>query len=270
MKTNVVSVRGDFCEKNLLESVLDGVDVVFHMACTLFPAESNEDPYFDVLSNVCGTITLLEKCVEAKISKFLFMSSGGTIYGKPQTVPTREDHPQKPECSYGITKLTLEHYLRLFATQYGLSTYAFRLSNPYGRFQNPFSKQGAVAVFAHNILHNIPISIWGDGNVQRDFICVDDFVSAVKKVIAMPSVSGEFHELNIGSGVPVSLNDLIFKLEKICQKNANVNYLPARNFDIPISYLDITKAKQKLGWEPKITLNAGLEMVVFWQKTQNY
>ena len=124
------------------------------MACSMFPAESNYEPYWDVVSNIGGTIQILENAVKNHVKQFLFMSSGGTVYGIPQTIPIREDHPTNPECSYGITKLTIEKYLHFFHVQYGIQTCSIRLANPYGEFQNPNSNQGVIAVFANKILHH--------------------------------------------------------------------------------------------------------------------
>lgn len=261
---NVEFVKGDFSESHLLGSLLENVDVVFHMACSMFPAESNKEPYWDVVSNIGGTVQVLENAVKNHVKQFLFMSSGGTVYGIPQTVPIREDHPTNPECSYGIAKLAVEKYLHFFHVQYGIQTCAIRLANPYGEFQNPNSKQGAIAVFVNKILHHEPITIWGDGSCKRDFIYVGDFANAVSKMIGNENLVGE---LNIGSGRSCSLLEIIREIEICSGIKARIDFLPSRNFDVPVSELDITRARDLLQWEPEVSLTQGIQKTISYLKS---
>jgi len=262
----VKSFRLDFCEANQVRPLLDGVDVVLHMACTQFPAESNLDPYFDVISNIGGTVKLLELCVDAGVKRFIYMSSGGTVYGIPKTTPIGESHEKSPDCSYGIAKLSVEHYLRLFMKLHGISTCAIRLANPYGRYQNPHSTQGAVAVFVNRVLNGQEIVVWGDGSVRRDFIYVDDFVSALMKLMYAREVAGP---LNIGSGRAVSIGELLAIIEREVGRKATVIYKPSRAMDVPVNYLDISAAKEKLGWAPAVVLEEGISRTVAWQRSVN-
>lgn len=161
-------MEGDLGNHGLIREALEGIDVVFHLASTTLPKTSNDDPGYDVRSNVVDTIQLLEACVDAGVRKVIFASSGGTVYGVPERLPIKEDHPTNPISSYGIVKLTIEKYLGLFHYLYGLDYAALRISNPYGPYQDPAGQQGAISVFLHRILSGQPIAIWGDGEIVRE------------------------------------------------------------------------------------------------------
>lgn len=260
---DVTFVKGDFGERHLLDELFANADYVFHMACTMLPAESNKEPYWDVISNVGGTVQLLECAAKHKVKQVVFMSSGGTVYGTPQCIPIREDHPTNPKCSYGIGKLAVEKYLRFFSLQYGIATCAIRLANPYGEYQNPNSQQGAIAVFIKKIMNGETISIWGDGLCRRDFIYAGDFVDAFCKIIGRTDLTGE---LNIGSGKSHSLIEIVHIIEECLNAKAQIEFLPSRKFDIPVSELDISKAKQILQWEPTTNLHQGISKTVAYFK----
>lgn len=256
-------IPGDISERHLTEQALEGIDTVIHLACTILPQMSNSDPEYDIQTNVEGTISLLDAAVKKKVRKFIFLSSGGTVYGIPQTTPIPEEHPTNPTCSYGITKLMIEKYLRLYHQLYGIQTHAVRMSNPYGRFQRVRSPQGVIPVFCYKALKEETIQIWGDGSVQRDFICIDDAVSAIQKLLECDE---ELFEVNIGSGRATSLNSLIAVIENILGKKQKVEYLAGRNFDVPVNVLDISRARRVLLWEPQISLHDGLEQTIRWIK----
>jgi UDP-glucose 4-epimerase len=257
-------VKGDFSATHLTTDILERCDVVYHMACTTLPQTSNNDPDFDVSSNVLGAVRMLEHAVKTGVKKFIFVSSGGTVYGVPSVLPIPETHPTNPTCSYGITKLTIEKYLRLYSSLHGLQTCSIRLANPFGEFQNVKSLQGAIAVFCYKVLTGEPIEIWGDGSVRRDFIYVSDVVDSFIKVLDCDKTG---FEVNIGSGKSSSINEILELIQSISGKKLIKNYKAGRDFDIPVSMLDISLAKQELGWEPKVSLEQGLERTINWLKT---
>jgi UDP-glucose 4-epimerase len=174
---------GEFGNRGLLSDALNGIDVVVHLICTTLPKTSNDDPVFDIQSNVVESLFLFEQCVTNNIKKIIFASSGGTVYGVPQSVPVPEENPTTPICSYGISKLTIEKYLSLFKQLHNLNSVIIRPSNPFGSRQNPFGIQGAIPVFLGKILRNERIQIWGTGDVIRDFIYIEDLVSVAGKGI---------------------------------------------------------------------------------------
>ena len=246
---------GDFGNRGLLAEALTDMEIVFHLVSTTLPKTSNDDPAFDVQSNVIESIFLLQECVARKIRKVIFISSGGTVYGKPTTLPIPEESPTEPECSYGITKLTIEKYLALYNHLYGLDYTVIRPSNPYGSRQNPVSIQGAISVFLGRAAKREAIEIWGDGEVVRDYIFIDDLVDGIYKAATVGTRSRLF---NLGSGAGHSLNEIVGVIRKVTGRDIRVNYTAKRSFDVPKIYLDITRAKEELSWAPVTSLETGI------------
>lgn len=247
---------GDFGNRGLLQTALFDIDVVFHLITTTLPKTSNDDPIFDIQSNVVETLYLLEQCVAHKIKKIIFVSSGGTVYGMPEMLPISENCPTNPECSYGVAKLTIEKYLALFNHLYGLEYAIVRPSNPYGSRQNPSGIQGAISVFLGKVSQNLPIEIWGDGEVVRDYIFIDDLIDGIYKVAVKNAPSRIF---NLGSGEGKSLNEIINVICEVTDCKVKINYKEKRSFDVPRVWLDIGRAKSQLDWKPETTLENGVE-----------
>lgn len=254
---NVEYVIGDFGNRGLVSSAVKDIDIVFHLISTTVPKTSNDDPSFDVSSNVIETLYLLEACVRNKVQKVVFISSGGTVYGVPEMIPVGEDDKTNPICSYGISKLTIEKYLLLFKHLHGLDFRIIRPSNPYGPRQNPKNIQGAVSVFLGNVLEKLPITIWGDGTVSRDFLYVKDLVQGIIKATFTKS---DYRVFNIGSGVGTSLASLVSMVREITKADLNVIYMDRRSFDVPKLVLDTARARNELGWVPNTEMLAGLRM----------
>ena len=254
----------DFGNRAILASVLPHVDVVFHLVCTTVPKTSNEDPAFDVMSNVVETIYLLEQCVNEKVKKVVFLSSGGAVYGTPETVPVGEDTPERPESSYGITKLAIEKYLGLFRHHYGLDHVIIRPSNPYGERQNPDGDQGVIAVFLGKIAKGQTLEIWGDGGNLKDYVYIGDLIDGMYRAAFGETVSRVF---NLGSSIGHSVNDLVRLMAATVGRPISVTHGPKGRFDVSRITLDITRAKKELGWEPRISLDEGLPRT--WEFVKN-
>ncbi|HEE0090757.1 TPA: NAD-dependent epimerase/dehydratase family protein, partial [Citrobacter braakii] len=194
---NVEWTTGDFSSTHDLRDAIKDMEGVVHLVSTTLPKSSNDDPVYDVQTNVVPTITMLNLMVELDVSRIVFISSGGTVYGNPQYVPIDEKHPTDPVVSYGITKLAIEKYLHMFSKLYGIKTVTLRVANPYGERQRVETAQGAIGVFLHRALNGLPIEIWGDGNVQRDYIHVSDVADAFAKAV---TYTGKEECFNISSG----------------------------------------------------------------------
>ena len=257
---------GDFGNRGLLMEALMDIDVVFHLISTTLPKTSNDDPAFDVQSNVVETIFLLDQCNARQIKKIIFISSGGTVYGKPAMLPIPEDSATDPECSYGITKLAIEKYLYLFWYLHKLDYCILRLANAYGERQRPTATQGAIPVFLEKTLQNDEIVVWGDGSVVRDYIYVTDIVRALIKAL---TYSGENKIFNIGSGQGHSLDELIHVIENVTGRSLQVKYADARSFDVPINVLDISRAKSHLDWAPMVSLLDGVARMHAWMSREH-
>lgn len=260
-KFHVRFFQGDISERVLVEESAKGQEAIVHLACTVIPKTSNDDPYFDVMTNVGGTIRLLDAAVDNKVRKFVFISSGGTVYGPKAPTPTREDAPNNPDCSYGITKLTIEKYLRLYRRLKGLDACTLRLANPYGIYERYRAAQGVVPVFCYKALIGEPVEIWGDGEVRRDFVYISDAVDAIVKTINCPAAQGE---INIGGGRSTSLNELLDAIGETLGHQVERRYIASRPFDVPVSFLDITKAREVLDWAPTTPPAEGLKLMLEW------
>jgi UDP-glucose 4-epimerase len=252
-------LTGDFSSTHDVSDAITGMDVIVHLVSTTLPKNSNDDPVYDVQSNVVATLQLLNAMVVQKIHNIVFISSGGTVYGNPRYLPIDEKHPTDPLVSYGITKLAIEKYLNMYSHLHGIKSVTLRVANPYGERQRIETAQGAVGVFLHHALNNIPIEIWGDGSVTRDYIHVSDVAEAFVRAI---DYTGKHNCFNISQGTGISLNELIGILETVLDKKIEVRYLPGRPFDVPVSILCNNLAQNELLWTPAISMQDGINRVV--------
>jgi len=253
--------EGDLASEADIVEALKGCDICYHLVSTTLPKSSNADPAFDVESNLLATVRLLTHAVKYGLKKVIFVSSGGTVYGTPTQVPIPETHSTDPVCSYGITKLTIEKFLGLFHQLHALDYIVLRIANPFGERQRTHASQGAIAVFLGKVLRDEPVEIWGNGSVVRDYIHIADVVDAL--LICLEQTSSE-HVFNIGAGRGHSLNEVLDAIEKTTGRRANRHYFPGRAFDVPISVLNIERAKKFLDWTPKLDFYQGLQRFAAW------
>jgi UDP-glucose 4-epimerase len=261
---NAEYVEGDLGNHDLIRAAVEGMEGVFHLVGTTIPKTSNDDPIYDVRSNLIDTLQFLEACVEAGVRKVIFASSGGTVYGLPQTVPITEDHPTNPITSYGIVKLAIEKYLGLFHYLHGLDYAVLRISNPYGPYQDPGKQQGAVPVFLHRLHTGQPVTIWGNGNVVRDYLYVADLVDAL---VLAAEVETRQKVLNVGSSRGTSLNELVAIIARVTGERPVVEYMPGRALDVPANVLDVARVRDELGWSPTTDLAEGIDRTWHWIRT---
>ncbi len=254
-------ITGDLLSTHDVSDTLEGVDVVLHLVSTTLPKSSNDDPIYDVQSNLVATLQMLNAMVASKIPKIVFISSGGTIYGNPVYLPIDEKHPTDPLVSYGITKLAIEKYLQMYSHLHGLRAITLRVANPYGERQRIETAQGAVGVFLHHALKGVPIEIWGDGSVTRDYIHVSDVAEAFVKAL---QYTGNKSVFNISSGVGTSLNELLDLLESTLRQPIERRYLPGRPFDVPVSVLSNALARDELNWAPMTSMQNGIARTSRW------
>lgn len=255
---------GDFLNPQSLLPALRGAEIVFHLVSTTLPKSSNDNPMYDVETNLLGTLRLLELCRGQKVRKVVFVSSGGTVYGVPQRVPLDENHPTDPTCSYGIHKLAVEKYLHLARVVHGLDYCVLRPANLYGPRQRLDIAQGAVAVFLDRAMRGAAIEIWGDGSVVRDYVYVED---AVQAIVAAMAFDGEPRVFNVGSGAGVSLNQLVEQVRALVARPVRVEYKAARSLDVPVNVLDSSLAARHLAWRPSTPLSEGLRRTYEWMRS---
>jgi UDP-glucose 4-epimerase len=255
---------GDFLNPQSLSPALRGAHTVFHLVSTTLPKSSNDNPFYDVETNVLGSLRLFNLCREHGVRKLVFVSSGGTVYGPPRGLPVPEDHPTDPISSYGIHKLAVEKYLQLIHRLHGLEYRILRPANLYGPRQRLDTAQGAVAVFLDRALRGEPIQIWGDGSVVRDYVYIEDAVDAIVRAARF---EGEPRIFNIGSGVGLSLNELVAAIGSVLGAPVKVEYTPGRAVDVPVNVLDAALAERHLGWRASTPLAAGLQRTCAWLRS---
>jgi UDP-glucose 4-epimerase len=255
-------VTGDFGNVGALDELIaTRFDAVIHCVSTTTPKSSNESPEFDIQSNVIGTLNLLDICARHNYGKLVFLSSGGTVYGDIGDLElVDESHSVRPMCSYGVSKLAIEHYLEVYKHLRGLNYVALRLSNPYGERQSPLRALGALTVFLHRTLKNQSVEVWGDGSVTRDFIYVGDVADAVYLATVNP-ISGTF---NVGTGVGLSLRDILHHITRVVGIEPSVTWLASRSFDVPKIVLDATKLRRATEWKNVTKLEDGISITADW------
>ena len=238
-----------------------GSSIVFHVAGSTEPASSNIHLREDMTGTVGLTIDIVESARLAGVKQIVHISSGGTVYGPDASVPTVETAPTNPGCAYGISKLAAENHLKLTERLHGIRAFNLRVANPYGPWQHPSRGQGVVNAFLYRALMDVPIELWGDGTVVRDFLHVDDVISAMCRVVCY---EGDERIFNIGSGKGISIANVIADIEKLVDHPISINRNPERPVDIPHSQLDISRARRELGWQPEIEWSDGLRSAMDW------
>ena len=235
-------------------------EYVIHHAAQMDVRKSVEDPMFDADVNIKGGLHVIMLALEFKVRKFIYASTGGAVYGEPEYLPVDEKHPINAISQYGISKHTLEHYLFLYQSLYGLSYTVLRYPNVFGPRQNPHGEAGVNAIFIGMMLEGKTPKIFGDGEALRDYLYVGDIVDA--NVIALKD--GDNAVFNLGWGRGISVNEIYRILQKLIGFEHPPIYDEARAGEIQRVYLDATKAKSELGWEPKVTYEEGLQKTIDW------
>lgn len=265
---NVDYIYGDMRDSSLVYETAADVDAIIHLASTTVPTTANLDPVEDVTGNLISMLRLLAALRDRPLQKFIFLSSGGTVYGIPESVPIPETHLLRPINSYGVIKVAIENYLHMEQHLHGLPSLVLRASNPYGPRQGHAGVQGIIGTHLWRIAQNQPTEIWGDGSVVRDFIHVRDLAALCCDAL-LSDLTGCF---NAGSGQGASISEVVAEIGRVVRASgfAEVKpiYKPGRNYDVPRVVLDISKAKKLLGWEPQIDLAKGLEETWTWVLSQ--
>jgi UDP-glucose 4-epimerase len=230
-------------------------DVVHHYLWTSIPGREAANPADGLMANVGATIGLLEALKRRGNGRVLFLSSGGTIYGKLHRIPADEDHPIAPITAYGAEKAVAELYLRHYQTICDLDVRIARIANVYGAGQDPARGLGAVTTFIDHALAGRKISIYGDGTVIRDYVHISDVASVLATLSTIPAPKDFI--FNIGNGAGTSLNEIVAILEAHLARPLDVARTEARSFDVPVSVLAIGRAQTQLGWSPRLSVLAG-------------
>lgn len=256
MGTKAEFVRASVLDTVRLQKLFEGAEAVAHLAALIDVQASIADPFSDFQVNAQGTLNVLEAARRAGVPKVAFASSAA-VYGNPKQIPVTEGHATEPLSPYGESKLAAERFALLYSRLYGMKNTALRMFNVYGRGQSPFSPySGVITKFADAISEGKQPVIFGDGEQTRDFVHVDDVANAFS--LALDSDGCE-SPLNIGSGKETPILDLLEKMCSLSGKTPNPEFRSPRKGDIKRSVADISLAKRKLGYYPKMELEQGLK-----------
>jgi UDP-glucose 4-epimerase len=243
--------------EDILHSLRD-IDIAIDLIHTTVPGVSMNDPVYDIQTNIISHAGWLPLLRQTKLSRIIYVSSGGTVYGVPQINPIREDHPTEPMCSYGITKLAIEKYVAMYSNMIGIEYRICRPSNVYGEGQHLNIGQGVIGVFLERCLKEQPIEIWGDGTIRRDYLYVTDMVRGISKLI---NNQGDHKVFNISSEIGYSLNDIIAIIRDELKISVVVNYMKSRKYDVPVNILDSSRLRLETGWNPQTDIVNGMHHV---------
>jgi UDP-glucose 4-epimerase len=241
-------------------------DFISHHAAQMDVRRSVAEPLFDADVNILGSINLIECAKRFGVKHFVYISTGGAVYGEPEYLPCDEAHPINPICQYGASKHTVEHYLYMYKVNYGLDYTVLRYPNVYGPRQDPRGEAGVVAIFTGQMLSDKPVTINGDGEQQRDFVYVGDCARANWLAVSAPN-SNSHRIYNLGAGRGTTVNEIFAALTAITDYRKAPTHGPAKVGETRRIYLDATKIRQELGWTPTVQLEAGLALTVDYFRT---
>jgi len=239
-------------------------EVIYHLAAQADVRVSVARPTFDAEVNILGSLNLFQGALGAGTRKVVFASSGGTIYGTPEEIPTREGHAQRPESPYGVAKKAVGDYLHYYREIHGLEYTALAFANVYGPRQDPHGEAGVVSIFAGKLLDRERPTIFGDGAQTRDFVFVDDVVDALVRA----SEKGGGLVINIGTGIETSVQQLFESMARSTGYPEQARYAPARIGELQRSALDPGRAAIHLGWKPFTSLDEGIGRTIEYFKGQ--
>jgi len=259
---NVDVVTGDVRDSDLLTEVMDGVDVVFHLAASVGNARSIEHPVDDSEINAIGTLRVLEAMRGAGARKIVYSSSAG-IFGELRHLPIREDHPLEPASPYGVSKLAGEKMCLAYAQLYDLEAVCLRYFNVYGVNQRYDAYGNVIPIFAHRLLSGMPLIVFSDGEQTRDFVNVRDVARANVGAARATGLSGAF---NVASATSVTINHLVDLLGATAGIDPEVEYAPPRAGDVRDSLADISAARDAFAYEPEVSLEEGLAEYIEWMR----
>jgi UDP-glucose 4-epimerase len=220
---SVQVVQGDFLNSADVQSALAGQEIVLHMLSLTDPATAEGDPTLDIRTNITSSVQLFAACAAAGVSRVYFASSGGAIYGDQDRQVFRETDVTLPVSPYAIGKQAIESYLRYFRRTHGLESTTFRISNPYGPRQNPLKRQGVIPIFLRRVAEGVPLTVFGDGSMIRDYLYVADLAEMIAEVVTV----GPEHDLyNLGSGLGTSISEVVATIQEVVGRTVEVEHLP--------------------------------------------
>lgn len=265
-------VRADIRSPEARKTIATGrFNVVNHHAAQIDVRVSVDQPAFDSHINVVGFVNLLEGAGEGGVGRVIFASSGGVVYGDPETIPTPETAPKLPVSPYGVSKLAGEYYLRALGALRNFEGIAMRYANVFGPRQDPKSEAGVVSIFVSRLLERQPLTVFGDGRQTRDYVFVKDVARAnvlASSVSSLPRTDIDAAAFNIATSRQRSVLELAQSVGEVMNQKPRLEFAPARAGELFRSALDVSKAKAVLGWTPQYAFEDGLRELVDWFKEE--
>jgi UDP-glucose 4-epimerase len=258
-------VEGEVPPAGGLLELVSEADLVFYLAGTSTPAAANNDPGGSMTRHVVPAAAVLELMRETSTRRVIVASSGGTVYGLPQQLPTPEDYPTRPFSLHGHHSLTIERYAQFFAERFGFETIILRYSNPYGPYQVARRGQAVIAAWSEALARDEPLRIFGDPQTRRDFVFIDDLVEAT----ALAGLNAAGGTYNVGSGRATSLQEVAHLLVAASGRQPDILYAEARPVDVPVTQLDCSRLRSATGWSPSVSLSDGIQAVWDWADQAN-
>ena len=248
--------EGSILNQELLNEAVKNVDLVFHFSGKAIVRRGIELLADDFNNDVTGTIHLLNAMVSNGVSQIVFLSSGGAVYGEKNNLPIKEDEPLNPMSTYGMVKKTCEELLKFYSDNHGIKSVVLRVASIYGPNYNKIGKQGVIPTFIDSYKRKSDINVYGTGDEIRDFLFIDDLTNILLEIIHHFN-QGTF---NIGSGIPVSVNQIIEALNQLSDYHPGITYHKRNDQDIFSNVLDISKVKEHYSWRPSFGLKDGISI----------
>ncbi|MBN2104727.1 NAD-dependent epimerase/dehydratase family protein [bacterium] len=259
-------IKSDLRDSDKLKKIIidDSIETIYHLAWGTIHETATRDPLGDIHENVDSSLKLFDACVNSKVTRIIYISSGGTVYGVPKQLPVNETHMTNPINAFGISKLTVEKYLQMYAHLHHIEYTIFRPSVLYGPYQNPNRRQSAVTVFTYNALTGKTIHIWGSGDIIRDFFYIDDLIDVLISALSVSECKNKI--FNLSGNRAIRLNEVINTIKQILKIIPVVRYEESRLIDVKEMILDSSSARNLLNWVPKTNLDKGICLTAEWLK----
>jgi UDP-glucose 4-epimerase len=261
IRTDLEVFEADIMQAREVLDVISDSDILIDLVHTTRPGSSMRDPGYDVASNVTSHVQWLQHLGATRLKRFIFVSSGGTVYGNPKTTLIDEDHPTEPISSYGISKLALEKYVAMYSRMAGIEYTILRPANLYGPGNRVNVGQGLIGVLAQRALRGEELEVWGSGESRRDYLYIDDFISATLGVL---DYHGHHTVFNVSSEAAHSVLDVVEALRAELGQLPPVTHLSSRDYDVPLNVLSSARLRGVTGWKAKTPLELGISKLVQW------
>ncbi|MDY6952884.1 MAG: NAD-dependent epimerase/dehydratase family protein [Thermodesulfobacteriota bacterium] len=265
IEEQVEVVGGDISQPEEIMNAIEDASTLIHFIHSTVPGSSMDDPAYDVTNNIVSSVKWLRRLRDTDIQKIVYVSTGGAVYGLPQSVPLDENHPTNPICSYGITKLAIEKYVTMYASMYGVEYRILRPANVYGVGQRLDIGQGVIGVLLDHALRGEELEIWGTGRTVRDYLYVDDMVDATMKLL---EYSGPHRIFNVSRGEGHSVVEIVEILRNHIGSVPPVVHVPDRGFDVPVNVLDSSRLCRETGWRAHVGLETGIARTFEWLRNR--